>query len=343
MVPKRPADDEVVAMVDALEWHIDHLLNAGAPTAALIVESVVRDMVDRGALASLLPANVRFGNLPALRVMAAVHRLALERLAPRVAIHLPTLGGTPPTTAQAAAEFADAVVQTLVDNEPVLRASIEHTPQTNEPRRSAVLRCALAQLDPAIPVRLREIGASGGINLRADHLPGLPGLESGRLPSILDRIGCDLHPIDPLSADGRLTLSSYVWVDDVLRFERLGEALLVAGRVPAVMVTQDAASFVRDLELADGSVTVLWHSAFWTYLPSASRSELTEAIDDVARTATRTAPFVHANWEFGDDTADRPEQFLLTVRTWSGGSADGQSRLVAYGDSHASSVTLASR
>lgn len=336
----RADDNAEVDLADALAWHVDFVRRAGSPVAALVVEAVLGDLRAGGVLAGVLPRRVRFGDLVALRVMAAVHRLAIERRAPRVALHLPTLGGLPPATEDERDRFRGAVVDALIDHEPVLRASITHTPQTNETGRAALLRCVLSRVDVTRPVRLREIGASAGLNLRADHLPGLPGLEAGPMPPILDRIGCDLHPVDPTSTEGRTTLSSYVWVDDVDRFERLRRALAVAASVPASVVTADAADFAESLELLDGTTTVLWHSAFWTYLPDDARARISAAIERLGSLATASRPFVHASWEFSGEAGIHRPDFVLTLRSWSGAAGDGAPRTLAAGNSHGSSATL---
>lgn len=337
---QREDDDAEVTIVDALSWHADFIRAGGSPVAALITEAILDDVRSGGQLASMLPARVRFGDLVTLRVMAAVHRLALERRAPRVAMHLPTLGGTPLQSEFDVEQFRVAVVEALVDHEDVLRASIAQTPQTNETGRAAVLRCALSRLDFGLPVRLREIGTSAGLNLRADHLPGRPQMEAGPLPAVLDRVGCDLNPIDPMSTEGRLRLTSYIWVDDVERFERLRRAFVVAEHVPATVITADAADFVEDLELADGATTVLWHSAFWTYLPEAHRARITRAVERLGRDATADRPFAYASWEFSGDIADHRPEFFLTLTVWRGGEDDGQPMVVASGDSHGNLASL---
>ena len=337
---QREHDDAEVAIVDALSWHTDFIRAAGSPVAALITESIRDDVRDGGPLASVLPERVRFGDLVSLRVMAAVHRLAIERRAPRVAMHLPTLGGTPPSTDAGRADLSAAVVAALVEHQDVLLASIAHTPQTNETGRAALLRCVLSRLDTSRPVRLREIGTSAGLNLRADHLPGNPALEDGPLAPIRDRVGCDLHPIDPTTTEGRVTLSSYIWVDDVDRFERLRRALVVAEQVPATLVTADAADFVEGLDLIDGTTTLLWHSAFWTYLPDPVRLRITAAIGRLARQASADRPFAYASWEFSGDVSDHRPEFFLSFTTWQGDPSDGQVSLLASGDSHGTSSAL---
>jgi hypothetical protein len=213
----------------ALRWQISYC--TGSPVAVQILEAVRADVAAGGALASLLPGEVVFSRLVGLRVMAAVHRLALERRAPRIALHLPTLGGTAPSGA-AERTVARVVVEVLTDHPDVLAESRARIPQTNDPGRSGLLRAAMSRLDPSLPVRLRETGTSAGLNLRPDHLPGLAWLEAGPLPPVLDRAGCDRDP-STSARRGRLLLSSYVWVDDVPRFAALAHAFEVASRVPA--------------------------------------------------------------------------------------------------------------
>ena len=321
-LPARPDDDDVVAMTTCLRWQHQYVSRAGSPTAALVLEAIARDLESGGPLTAIVPATARFGSLPGLRLMATVHLLALERRAPRVALHLPTLGGAAPDGAQEAESFRRAVVACLMEHPEQVAAGLARTPQTNETGRAALLRCALAHEDPARPVRLREIGCSAGLNLRADHLPGLPGLEPGPLPPMLDRVGCDLDPVDPLTPEGRALLTSYVWVDDVDRYERLRRALAIAAAVPAEVLAMDAADFCASLDVQEGTTTVLWHSAMWLYLPRTTQAKVTAAIAAVGDRARPSAPFVHASWEWDADTGD-DSGFMLVVRRWDGDRSRG--------------------
>lgn len=322
-----------MSIVDALEWQAEHVRSLGAAVSGLVLDAVAGDVASQGALADVIPQDVRFGDLIGLRVMAAVHRLALERLAPRVAMHLPTLGGTPPVGTSAERTFMQAVVVTLLQHPDVLQRSLASVPQTNESGRAALLRCVLSRLDPARPIRLRELGASAGLNLRSDHLPGEPGLETGPLPSVADRMGCDRSPIDPTTQEGRITLSSYVWVDDADRFLRLGQALAVAQRVPAMLLRADAADFAEGLELRDGFTTLVWHSAFWVYLPQRTRDRIDHAMERLGQRAGAGREFVRATWEW-DAEAGEEESFALSVQRWGGDAGDGVRRIVARGRSH---------
>ena len=205
--------------------------------------------------------------------MAAVHLLAIERRAPSVAIFAPTLGGVAPSRStspdKAIPEFHDAVIEAIACNAEMMETAITEVPQTNEVGRSRLLRIALSMIGG--DVRLFEFGASAGLNLRADHLPGDPWLESGSMPKVIERQGCDLNPIDPTTTSGRARLTSYVWMDDIDHFERLRGALQVAAEIPASVVRQDAADFGSALELREGSTTVLWHSSMWGCLPESTR------------------------------------------------------------------------
>ena len=333
---ERPSDDDQVWLADALRWQAQYCAGRGSPVAARICETVSGASDD--LLRDQLPARVRFGDLIGLRVMATVHRLALERLAPQVAMHLPTLGGTPPVDMRSWQAFDAAVITALLEHPRVLAWSLDHVPQTNETGRAVLLRRGLSLLgDLGLPepVRLVEVGSSAGLNLRADRLPGNPQLEAGPMPPIIERLGCDLHPIDPTTQDGRTTLSSYIWVDDVGRFQRLGQALRIAAEVPASVRKASALTFVNGLNLQQGAVTLLWHSAMWLYMPIDSRQGIQRRLAELGGAASTSSPLVHLSWEWqpgGQDT------FTLVLRTWNGREHAGEPLLLATGASHGSPV-----
>lgn len=292
----------------------------------------VRD--DQPTLA-LLPRTTRKGDLIGLRVMAHLHRLALERRAPALAIHLPTLGGTAPQTDRARAALRTAVHQTLSDHPPA--SALSRVPQTNEPGRAAIWRSLLSDIARTWPgrgVRVIEPGASAGLNLRADHLPGNPDLEVGPLPAVVERLGCDLHPIDPFTTEGRTQLTSYVWVDDVTRFGALAHALEVAQRVPATVIRAEASDFVRAQLPRPGTVLVVWHSALAMYLSATDRADLDAAIASVGALASPDAPVVHAAWEW--DPQGQPGDFALAVRAWTGATTAMPPMIHVRGASHGS-------
>lgn len=331
---RRPPDDDVLPITACLAWQEDYCRSLGSPVAAEILRAVRLDVSAGGALASALPRSARFGDLLGLRVLAAMHRLALDDQAPGVAAFMPTVGGVGPgRDARAIAKLDSAVREALQSSPAVVNDYLARVPQTNEVGRSRLLRHALSTLEG--PVRLLEIGASAGLNLRVDHLAGDPVLEAGPLPPIVERLGCDLSPIDPSTPHGAARLSSYVWADDLERFRALHAAIEVARRVPVTVRRQDAAEFVEAMTLEPGATTVLWHSAVWVYLPTGHRDRISAALEALGATATPHQPLHHVCWERQHGGHSRHS---LTVRTWNGRSAPARARTLLTGTSHGTDV-----
>ena len=330
---ERPADDVGITVIEALEWQRDYCGSAGSPMAAALLSALVDDLTGPRTVADLIADQWRFGDLPGLRLMSVVHRLALERRAPLVALHCPTLGGSIPSGDEALRVWQAAVVQCVLDHPDEVQHGLSQVPQTNETGRARLLRGAMSRLGPQ-PVRLVELCASAGLNLRADHLPGDVALEVGPLPPVIERIGCDLAPIDPATPEGRTLLSSYVWIDDAERFARLAHALDVAADIPVNLVQADAADFAESLTLTPGATTVIWHSAMWVYLDATTRSRILAAIAALASQATPVAPLAHVSWEWRPTGTADGEPFALIMRRWGAPEADGRPRVIARGHSH---------
>jgi hypothetical protein len=86
--------------------------------------------------------------------------------------------------------------------------------------------------------------------------------------------------VDPRSEEGRLTLTSYVWADQLERLERLRAALAVASEVEAPVERAGAAGWTeaRLAEPAPGTATVVFHSIVMQYLPVAERERFERAL-----------------------------------------------------------------
>jgi hypothetical protein len=188
-----------------------------------------------------------------------------------------------------------------------------------------------------LPVRLFEIGASAGLNLRADEYcyvdehgraHGLPSspvrLEVAwagvpvpdTMPRIVERAGSDIEPVNATTPAGRLTLMSYVWPDQHDRLQRLRSALEVAAHVPATVRAQDARGFVNELELADGTVTVLWHSVMWQYLPRSDQRAVLARLDALGGHASRDRVLAHLALEPLRRSPRSDREFLVVLRMW---------------------------
>lgn len=321
----------------------------GSPLSAFLLDRAAVDVLEDGPCADLLLADVRpgRGDAAALRFLAALHRLVLDRRAPQLALHYPSVGGSPDLR-----EVGDVMVATVADHldrrgttdaGPDLHELVALPCQTNAVGRSAGL--VLGLLDAAavtgLPLRLREVGASAGLNLRMDHfafelptddgppvrigpadaevvlrdrftapLPDPPG----PMPEVVDRRGCDLRPIDPTTPSGRARVSSSVWCDQTERFELLGAALRTAQDVPAPLDGASAEVWLRDqLRVqAPGTCTVVYHSIVREYLPATVRTGVEAALVAAGARARPDAPIAHVAFE--PDSALR--SVAVTVRIW---------------------------
>jgi hypothetical protein len=310
----------------------------GSPLTADLLDGAAGDLAAGGPTAALLrPLAAQPGSVPGLQLAGALHRLVLARRAPELALHYPSVGGTPgdvwPVARRVVAEHLDA-----------LRPEVARPVQTNEVGRSAALLGGLLRTaaDTGLPVRLLEVGASAGLNLRVDAFahdvadgvvlgdPGSPvrltRAWSGRPPpydaplTVVERRGCDLRPLDPASAEDRLALTSYVWADQPERFERLRAALAVAQRRPVEVEASTASGFLaRELAApCPGVVTVVWQSLLAQYLSARERRALDDVLAAAGARAQVRAPLAHLTLE--------PERgpggdlgFRVELTTWPGG------------------------
>lgn len=297
-----------------------------APTYAALARCAAAWCDDEPLSSLLAPyADARVGDMVPLRLLAAVHGLALARQAPEIAIYLPTVGGTALRDTADEDGLCRAFLATVEAHRAVIAAGLARVPQTNEVGRTTGLAALLRRVHRGfgLPVRLHEIGCSAGLSLRVDALvrDGVVGDDQpswGRLPDVVERVGCDLAPVDASTSEGRLLLTSFVWADHLDRFERLRSALDVAGSVEATLIAADAREHVRSLRLVPGTILVLWHSAMWLYLSPEDREGIRDALERLGRTATRESPLVHIALEPMSEEPQSQHRFTLAMTTWPG-------------------------
>ncbi|HEX3908844.1 MAG TPA: DUF2332 domain-containing protein [Mycobacteriales bacterium] len=333
-------------MADRL-WHTarhfrrqaDDCRELGSPLYAGLLDHIAADLEGGGVSSDLLaehPADRGDGLLP-LRLMGGVHALVLSRQAPELALFYPSVGGTADPGADADLAWP-ALRDLLAGQADTIRPWLDRAPQTNEVGRGAALvgaMCQLAAVDD-LPIRLFEVGASAGLNLRADrfHITGagasygdpaspvrlLEAWRGVRPPDVplrvVERSGGDLAPIDPATTEGRLTLTAYVWADQVARIERLRGALAIAAAVPAQVRAENAIATVSRLTPTHGTWTLLWHSIFRQYLSQAERDALSTAIAAVGAAATPAARFAHVFLEPASPADGGFAEVIVT--TWPG-------------------------
>lgn len=311
----------------------------GSPFYAGLLADLADDVLADGPAAAVLAGHEEDPgpSALALRFAGSVHRMVLAGEAPDLAAHFASTGGD----GDAAAAWP--VLRTLLVERPLeVAAGLHHPPQTNEVGRAAALFGGLLQAagpDP-LPVRLHEIGAAGGLNLRSDRFryrtesgsvwgPLSPveldpawdtrPVEAASLIRVVERRGADLAPIDPTTDDGAIRLASYVWPDQVQRMQRLRNAILVARAYPATLEAVSAADFVDTLEPADGHLTVLWHSIMWQYLGPDEQQRILTRLEEIGAAASASAPFAYITFEPRRLEPGGVRRCLVTARTWPGG------------------------
>ena len=312
---------EMVTADEAFAWQAARCRASGSPVAAALLHACA-ESAQQWQTACGLDSTVRFGDHIPLRVMAAVHYLAITRAAAPLGLFFPTLGGEAHADSP---QFAELVAAALSENPDTVADFIARAPQTNEPGRQTPLACALQALNRNRPVDLVELGCSAGLNL---------GLEQpANAPRIVSRRGCDLNPIDAHSVEGRARLSAYVWVDDIERFRRLGRAIEQAQQQTIEVLACAAAEFVRDLRPHPEHTLLIWTSAFEPYLDAHAAAVLAQSIAQLATRMSEASTLVEASWEDAGDTSEPERAFALRLRTWAAGSVESE-RVIARGSAH---------
>jgi len=316
---------------------------AGGPSFEILQNQTGEREADSGALA--------------LRFMASVHCLVLQGRAPELASFYPSVGGDAGSDDKAWQAFR----RTLEQHAGELGDLVQRTCQTNEAGRSAALLGGFLMVarDTGLPLRIVEVGASAGLNLRWDRYhyraghrswgdPASPVqlddvYEGDHLPpfdvqaTVTERIGCDLDPIDPVSEEGALALRSAVWADQVRRFRILDGALEVARGVPATVERADGSVWLPDrlAEPAEGVATVVFHSVAMYHASLEARNRILTALEEAGARATERAPLAWLRMEGGYSYALlrlTPHEVWLT--TWPG----GEERRLATAGAHGKPV-----
>ncbi|MDG1862559.1 MAG: DUF2332 family protein [Yoonia sp.] len=246
----------------------------------------------------------------------------------------------------------NAVCTALVDKADVLADWLTSAPQTNEVRRAAVLIGVgrlLAQRF-GLPLRLSELGASGGLNLMWDQFaldiggarfgPAdadviLSPVWEGHAPPDADAVvvarrGVDLNPFDPHDQDDQLRLRAFLWVDQPERMTRTQAAIATCD---AIVDHGDAVAWLEDqLTHHEGICHLVYHTVAWQYFPADAQARGTALIEAAGASATAAHPLA---W-FGMEADGNSPGAALTLRIWPGditldiGRADFHGRWVHW-------------
>ncbi len=279
----------------------------------------------------------------ALRLMGSVHRRVLAGRLPELARHYGEAAANP--------EHAWPAFRAALESDAAaLRPLLERPVQTNEVGRCGALLVGFLGIAArtGLPLRLLELGASGGLNLRWDRYryqagefawgpPDSPltvafelvGEPPPSLPiDIAERRGCDPAPLDATSEEGRLTLRSYLWADQPQRADRLRAALAVAAATPVQIDRAGAAAWAaaRLAEPVPGIAAVVFHSIVMQYLEESERQRLAATIWAAGERASAGAPLAWLRMEPAGEMAD------LRLTTWPGGEETHLARVGYHGN-----------
>ncbi|KIN63724.1 hypothetical protein Z946_2597 [Sulfitobacter noctilucicola] len=284
-----------------------------------------------------------------LRIAGGLHALVLSNAAPELAVLYPPNKATDDA-------LRDGVLNALTTHEAFLLDWTDSPPQTNEVRRSAALiagaHVALQHFN--LPIHLSELGASGGLNMLWDHyaleidgdrfgmnVPSVlltPEWEGAKppnaSPSIADRAGVDLNPLDPSRGDHLLRLTAYLWPDQPERLKMTRAAASIDATRP---VKGDAIEWLapRLARAPQGRLHLIQHTVAWQYFPAAVQAHGRAVIEAAGAQATKNRPLAWLSMETDGDTTGKVGA-ALTLRLWPGdltlnlGRADFHGRWIKW-------------
>jgi hypothetical protein len=336
------------AIATELRWQAEACQMIGSPLYAALLARAAEDTEARGPVWEVLrghEGDPRFSVL-GLRLLGTVNRMVLTGREPALAAAY---------DAGNASRAWEALRETIERNAGEIRPLIDLPVQTNEVGRCNALLFGFLTVaaETGLPLRLLEVGASAGLNLRWDRFrydadgfswgppdsplqlefelegkaPALPGAVE-----VAERRGCDANPVDASTSEGRLALLSYVWPDQPERIARMRAALAVAEEVPVTVERETAAAWTEQTlrERAPGRATVLYHSIVSQYLNDEERASFFSHIEAAGEKATGDAPLAWLRMEPVDDRA------AVELTTWPG----GETRHLARVGYHGSPVAL---
>ncbi|MFQ1701821.1 DUF2332 domain-containing protein [Loktanella agnita] len=245
-----------------------------------------------------------------------------------------------------------AVSDTLLSDTTAMNTWLDSAPQTNEVRRAATLIAIGHWLADRyqLPLRLSELGASGGLNLHWDRYglevagqrfgPSDPALTlrpdwTGPPPPATDpvvaaRAGVDLNPLDPRNPDHALRLQAYLWPDQPERMQ-ITRAAVDAAKTPVEQA--DAIDWLAPrLTHQPGQIHLIYSTVAWQYFPADKQAQGIRLIEEAGKTATDQSPLA---W-FGMENDGGTPGAALTLRLWPGnmtlsfGRADFHGRWVRW-------------
>jgi hypothetical protein len=269
-----------------------------------------------------LCAHARPGQPHANMILGAVHFLLLRGSDHPLRRFYGTLGGE--VSAEANDPFPDFRDFVKRHQDAVLTLIKTRVTNTNEIGRSALLHAAFRAVasETSSAMSLVEIGPSAGLNMIWDSY-GIRYLRNGAdvamvneaaplmidcelrgertppvapAPSIVGRVGLELHPADLSKADDRDWLRALVWPDQTRRLARLDRAIEIFMTRRPMIRAGDALNLLLEAlaEVPSGQVACVYHTiAIYQF----SR-EMRRALEDILVVAGLRRPVWRVSFEF---------------------------------------------
>jgi hypothetical protein len=319
----------------------------GSPFTARVCRVLHENLTDRTAFGARLlnwPGRADADAI-ALRACGALNALARAGNSALAPLY-------PPHPLPEAGHFWRGAQSAIATEDSSLTRFLDSAPQTNEVARSAVLLPGYLEIArlTGLPLAIREIGASAGLNLWFDRYAyrygawswGAPddavtipcewrgeSLTASRAIAVADRRGCDLNPVDAGDAQARARMLAYIWPDQRERVARAEAALDLAAREQTRVEKIDAAAFVaRELSLgAPHRALTLAHSIFWQYLPDETKQQIRAAIGAAAAQASPASPLA---WLRMEAEPEEPRGATLRLSLWPKGPIDAKLAVASF-------------
>ena len=310
--------DDVPDLIKGLRFQAHICRQMGSPLNGALLDLAADDWLAGGPVRALLAPwadaslQAQLDAATPLRLIGGWHELALAGDDPSVS---EAYGRLDPEAVWAAVHPA------MTRHRDRLAAFMAHEPQTNEVRRSICLLGGFLEIarSTGLPMRCFEIAASAGLNLSWDRYRyrmgeaawGDPAAAvamdtdwTGPAPAVeapvrvVERAACDRRPTDLGDPGQRRRLMAYIWADQAERLARARAAIEVALAGGVAVEAADAVDWTRArVAPKAGTVTVLYHSVFWQYVPPDRQAALARLIGEIGDRATAEARFAWLRME----------------------------------------------
>ncbi|PTQ74415.1 DUF2332 domain-containing protein [Celeribacter persicus] len=319
----------------------------GSPFTAMLLDSFVAFGLPEGLIGTRIgtwPGDISSnGASVPLRLAGALHGMVLEGLDTDLMALYPPRGT--PTEAQLHKTACAAIAR----HEAYVDQRLNDAPQTNEVARASALILAADALaaHTGLPLVLSELGASAGLNLNFDRFR-LPSPEGDFGPSnspvvltpdwrsptptphgftVTERQGVDLSPRDPVAE--RLRLLSFIWPDQIARFERIKAALDLATNHPPKVAKADAIDWLAERlsQNHPGQLHLVYHTVAWQYFPKEVQARGERLLAEAGARASEVAPLARLAME-ADGQAPGAK---LTLTLWPDGTEHDLGRFDFHG------------